>query len=100
DPRQFLLQFLHHLLDEEVAERYATQSLLAVGDRIEDRRVRPGRPPQLSLLVGVRRQQRLDRDGEALYQRDLHENQRLPGQGGMEKHETAAIGRQPAAEIG
>ncbi len=36
ETRQFAAQFLHHLLDEEIAEGDASQSLLAVGYRIED----------------------------------------------------------------
>src|SRR6266436_462823 len=37
--RKLRLELLDHLLDQQVAERYSAQAVLAVGDRIEDRRV-------------------------------------------------------------
>ena len=39
-PRQFALQFLDHLLDQEIAETDPRQAALRVGDRIENRRRR------------------------------------------------------------
>src|SRR5690242_10181042 len=35
--RKLRLQLLDHLLDQEIAERYAAQAILAVGYRIENR---------------------------------------------------------------
>src|ERR1700704_6692006 len=37
--RKLRLQLLDHLLDQEIAERYAAQAVLAAGDRIENRGV-------------------------------------------------------------
>ena len=41
---QFVLQFLNHLLDQEIAERNSAEAILTIRDRIEDCRVRTRGP--------------------------------------------------------
>ena len=84
------------LLDEKGPERHAFQTVLAVRDRIEDRRVR---------LIGgedfaVFAQHLLDGFRNPAGQRDFDEDQRLVRQGGMEEAEAAPVLRlQAAAQI-
>ncbi len=92
----FLLQIGGHLLDEEVAERDARQPLLAVGDGIEHRRRWLARVVHLAFFG----QKLLNRAGDALAQRDLHEDQRLIDQRWVEKGVAAPVARiEPAAQI-
>src|SRR3984893_17681674 len=55
---QFVLQFLNHLFDKEIAERNSAKAILTVRDRIEDCRVRLGGPVATGIFVAVLNQQR------------------------------------------
>ena len=79
-----------------MAERHAGEAALAVGDRIEHRRSRAFGLDRLALG----RQDRLDRGGDAAGERDLDEDQRFIGQGGMEEGVAAPIRRiDPRAQV-
>src|SRR6202045_5280261 len=90
------MQLLDHLLDKEIAERYAAQAVLAVGDRIENRSVslRP-----CGLFIRLPCEQRRHGCGQPPYQRDFDEDQRLAGKRGMEECEAAAVGRKAPPQI-
>ena len=95
-----MLQLLHHLLDQEVAEGDAAQPLLAVRDGIEDRRVRPRRAAPGDVLARlVAGEQRLHRRGQALHQRDLDEDQRLARQRRVEEAEAAPVRGQAPPQV-
>ena len=82
-------------LDQEVAEADAGQTLLAVVDRIEDRRV-----GLLGVVrLGARVEQALHVAGHAVHQRDLDEDQRLVGHARMEEGEAAAVRIEPVLEV-
>ncbi len=90
------MQFLHHLLDEEVAQGHSLQARLAVGDGIEDGARR--------LVCGDRssivRQQGGDRLGNVGCQGDREKDQRLVFHRRMEEGETPPVrGLQPPAKI-
>ena len=92
---QFALQFLHHLLDQEVAERDAFQALLAIADAVEDGGVRLA----LGGLAAVG-EQMLDVVGHALAQRHLDEDQRLIADGRVEEGVAAAVlGIETSAQV-
>src|SRR5204863_9839983 len=81
EPRVLPRNLLHHLLDQEIAERHAGEATLAVGDRIERRGVDLVRLD----AVALHRQDRRDRVGYFARQRDLDEDQRLVQERGMEE---------------
>ena len=84
---------LHHLLDQEAAERHAGEPALAVRDRIEHRRRRlVGRR-----VVALHREDRRDGVGNLAGQRDLDEDQRLVDQRRMEEGVAAPVRRIDAA---
>src|SRR5882672_6193505 len=91
--RKLRLQLLDHLLDQEIAERYAAQAVLAVGDRIENRGVGARSLRPRGLFIRLACEQRRHRCGQPLYQRDFDEDQRLAGKRRMEECEAAAVGR-------
>ena len=93
DARNLPRDFLHHLLDEEVTEGHAGQAALAVGDRIEHRRIGPLRHDRLAPVGEDRR----DRRGNLAGQRHLDEDQRLVDQRRVEEGITTAVGRVDAA---
>ena len=87
DVGQVARELLGDPLDQEVAEADAGQPLLAVGDRIEDRRV--GALGVARLGLGV--EQALHVAGQAVDQRDLDEDQRLVRHARMEEGEAAPV---------
>ena len=99
-PRQLGLQFRHHLLDQEVAERHPPQPVLAVGDRVEDRRVRPGLTRPLGPFVAVAGEQGLHGGRQTLGQRHLDKDKRIARQRRMEEGEAPPIRRQPPPQVG
>src|ERR1700738_4707603 len=90
--RKLRMQLLDHLLDQEIAERYAAQTVLAVGDRIENRGVGARSLRPCGLFIRLRCEQRRHGCGQPLYQRDFNEDQRLTWKCGMEECEAAAVG--------
>src|SRR6267143_5831376 len=97
--RKFRLQLLDHLLDQEIAERYAAQAVLAVGYRIENRGVSARSLRPCGLLIRLSCEQRRHGCGQPLYQRDFDEDQRLAGKRGMEECEAAAVRRKAPPQI-
>ena len=93
EPRILARNLLHHLLDQEIAERHAGKPALAVGDRIEHR----GRGLVRLDAVALHRQDRRDRVGNVARQRDLDEDQRLVDQRRMEERVAAPVRRIDAA---
>src|ERR1700738_5143691 len=67
---QFVLQFLNHLFDKEIAERNSAEAILTVRDRIEDCRVRLGSPVASGIFVAVLNQQRLKGRNEKMRSSD------------------------------
>ena len=89
------MQLLHHLLDQEVAERDAFQALLAIADAVEDGGVRLA----FGGLAAVG-EQMLDVVGHALAQRHLDEDQRLVTDGRVEEGVAAAVlGVETSAQV-
>src|SRR5260370_18615934 len=89
------VQLLDHLLDQEIAERYAAQAVLAVGYRIENRGISARSLRPCGLFIRLPCEQRRHGCGQPLHQRDFDEDQRLAGKRGMEECE-AAPGRATA----
>ena len=92
-PRQFALQFLGHLLDQEAAEGNAGEAALGVGDRIEHRGAGAVDRNRLAVLG----EQRRDRAGNRFRQRHLDEDQGFVDQGGMKEGVAAPVHRIDAA---
>ena len=86
---QLSADFLHHLLDEKIAEADARQALLAIRDRIECR------DPRLVLsdMGALLGEQRRDRVGRGQGQRHLDEDQRLVDHRRMEERVAAPVHR-------
>src|SRR5256885_8090568 len=72
-PRKFARNLLHPLLDQKPAEADTAQAALAVGDRIEHRRVRAFGRKRVAVIAEDRR----DRSRNAVGERNLDEDQRL-----------------------
>ena len=87
--REVAFEFCSHLLDQEVAEGYATQSALAVRYRIKHRGfcgARIDRHPSIG-------EQWCDGIRNIVGQCDFNENQRIIGKRRMEEREALAIWR-------
>ena len=95
DVGQVAHELLGDALDQEVAEADAGQALLAVGDRIEDRRVGLLRIVRL----GARVEQALHVARHAVDQRHLDEDQRLVRHARMEEGKAAAVRIEPVLEV-
>ncbi len=94
--RQFALQFLGHLLDQEAAEGNAGEAALGVGDRIEHRGAGALDRNRLAVLG----EQRRDRAGDRFGQRHLDEDQGFVDQRGMKERVAAPVdGIDAAAQI-
>ena len=95
---ELLLEFIDHLLDQEIAEGNTPEAVLAVRDRIEHRRRR--QRPIARLRRRGRGKQALDILRDMVRQCDFHEDQRLVDQRRMEKAEAAAVRRiEPTAKV-
>ncbi len=81
DARKVLADVLHHLFDQEAAERNAAQALLAVGDRVKDGPL--GRRRIEHRRIGI--EQRLHLVAQPACERHLDEDDRLVGQGRVEE---------------
>ncbi len=79
--RQLGAELLDDLFDQEVAERYAGESLVAVGDRIEDRGIGLGRVEPIERMV----EQWWEVAADASGQGDLDEDERLAEHAGVEE---------------
>src|SRR5882757_8023553 len=97
--RKLRLQLFDHLLDQEIAERYAAEAVLAVGDRIKNRGVGARSLCPCGLFIRLECEQRRHGCGQAVHQRDFDEDQRLAGKCRMEECETAAVGRETPPQI-
>src|SRR5260370_27932793 len=86
--RKLRLELLDHLLDQEITERYTAQAVLAVGYRIEDRRVGARGPLPRGGLIGVLRQERRPGRGQSLHQSNFDEDQRLARKPGPAEEQT------------
>src|SRR5260370_7666362 len=73
--------------------------MLAVGDRIENRRVGAGSLRACGLFTRLPCEQRRHGCGQPLHQRDFDEDQRLAGKRGMEECEAPAVGRKAPPPI-
>ena len=80
---------LHHLLDQEVAERDPSEPALTVGDRIEHRRGRLAGFDRLAVYC----EDWIDRAGNLAGQRDLDEDQRIVDQRRVEEGVAAPVRR-------
>ena len=78
-------ELVHHLLDEEVAERNADEAAPAIADGIEHRGV------GLEVRLHRPEDQILHRARKPLAQGDLDEDEGLVGEGGMEEPEAAPV---------
>src|SRR3979411_2086158 len=96
---QFVLQFLNHLFDKEIAERNSAEAILTVRDRIEDCRVRTHGPVASGIVVAVQNQQRLKGAGHSCNEPHLHENQRSVWEPRMKKCKAATVGCEPTPQI-
>src|SRR5258705_12325722 len=88
---QFVLQFLNHLLNEEIAERNSAEAILTVRDRIEDCRVRARGPVASGIVVAVQNQQRLNGSGQSFNERHFHKDKRIVRDRRMKKCEAATV---------
>ena len=94
--RHRVLQILRHLLDQEGAEGDAGQALVAIGDRIEHRRLGVLRRQRRALRV----EHRGDRGRDLRRQRHLDEDQRIVRDRGVEEGEAAPVRRgKPLAQL-
>ena len=93
EPRILRRQLAHYLLDEEVAEGDAGEPPLAVADGVEDGGIGVDFP------VDLPEQQVGDGTRQPLAQCDLHEDERLVRQRGVEESEAAAVRLQSPAQI-
>src|SRR6202521_1741612 len=96
---QFVLQFLNHLFDKEIAERNSAKAILTVRDRIQSCRVRLGGPVASGIFVAVLNQQRLNGYGQSFNERHFHEDQISVGKGRMKKREAATVRGEPTPQI-
>ena len=86
-PGKFTAKVFGDLLDEEVAERDASKTFLAVGDGLENRAIGELRVAYCRIRI----KQRLDSSTHAASQRHFDKDQRFFGEGGVEERVAAAI---------
>ena len=72
--RKLRLEFLDYLFDQEIAERYAAQAVLTVGDRIENRGVGARSLHPCGLFIRLPCEQWRHRCGQPLHQCDFDED--------------------------
>src|SRR6266567_894659 len=93
--RQLCAQLFDNLFDQEISERDASQTGLAIAYRIEDGGVGPG-----EIVSGCfYGQQRIDLGSESLTKRDFDKDQRFAWKRRVEERKAAAIGCQAAPQI-
>ena len=91
----FLLQFLDHIFNQEVAECDARQSRVAIANRVKNNGIHLLTTWRYTLL----NQQRRNSIGEFLGQGNFHKHQWIVLQGRMKKCEAASIFPQAIAKV-
>src|SRR5262245_3992071 len=95
DTKELPAQVLDDLLDEEMAERHASETGLAVGDGVEHRPACPGGIRDRSSKI----QQRLNVAGQPASERDLDEDQRFVRKRRMKERVAAPVRRETAPQV-